>query len=1140
MSADPSISAADPSRSAWVAANAGAGKTHTLANRVTRLLLADAQPAKILCLTFTKAAAAEMQHRLFRQLGEWAMLPDDELTKNIKGIGADLGGPDELKKARRLFAKALETPGGLKILTIHAFCQNLLSRFPLEADVPASFSVLDDQTARELMAEARTHVLERAGSGDGVRAAALAHLLTETSEARLQGVLDAALGTDRRKLDRYLESLGTEPDAMRRTLRRAHGAEEDLSATDIARAFCLGLRAEEKALRAIASWLASGSKTDVERAGELARALEQNLAVESFEDFRDLFLTGKGESRKSLATKKLTDGAPALLAHLQSLEARFLVAEARRRAAYAAGLAEAALTIADAVRRDYARAKRARGALDYDDLIVETLRLLKRSETAAWVLYKLDGGLDHILIDEAQDTSPEQWEIVRKLTEEFFAGAGSERRGATLRTVFAVGDEKQSIFSFQGADPRQFDVNRRFFNERAAAAERPFEDEPLTASRRSTPEVLTFVDTVFASPEARAGLTSDGAEVRHTALRAQAKGRVELWPTLKPSKEPEPDYWRPVDVHSEASPVVHLAVRVAQQIEQWIGKVKLPGHAKAIKAGDIMILLPRREPFGSEIIRQLKERRVPVAGADRIRLTEQIAVMDLIALGRFVLMPDDDYNLAALLRSPLCGISEDELFMLSYERNGTLWNVLRQRHVETVATQEAHEFLSEMFKRADYSPPFEFYSHALTARGTRLKLLQRLGHEAGDAIDEFLSLCFAYEAANTPSLEGFLHWVERGGAEIKRDMERGRDEVRVMTVHGAKGLEADIVVLPDTTSVPEAVSNKGHLLYTENGVLFPVTDSEAPQAVKRAKAEAQARVMEEHRRLLYVALTRAKDRITVCGFEGKNGIKQGSWYALAQPAADKLGIDLVRGDGMIKAFGETADEPAAPAASVPDKTMHRPDWLGQKGPRDAPAPRLIRPFDAAGMEEPSVFSPLAGNNRFRRGLLVHTLLARLADIAPAERNSAARKFLRAQKLDEEETTKLIGETLAVLDNPVFAAAFAPGSRAEVAIVADLPELGAGQRVNGRIDRLAMTPDEVLIVDFKTNRPPPKNEAEVSTLYLTQMALYRAAAVKIFPERRIVCGLVWTDGPTLMRLSNDRLDAELGRIRARLDPGGARS
>lgn len=1134
---DPSVAAADPGRSAWVAAHAGAGKTHTLANRVTRLLLADADPAKILCLTFTKAAAAEMQHRLFRQLGEWSMLGDEELARKIAAIGAELGGPEELKKARRLFAKALEAPGGLKILTIHAFCQNLLARFPLEADVPASFHVLDEQTARELLAQARNRVLERAGEGDAPRAVALAHLLTETGEARLQSVLDAALGTDRRKLDRYLESLGGEPDAMRRSLRLAHGAVPTVSVADIMASFCTGIRPDAQLLRAAVALLIGGSVSDVARADDLKRALERDFAVEAYAHFRDFFLTGKGEPRTRLVTKKISDAQPALFAQINAWAVRFMEFEEKRRAVYAAGLAEAALVVADAVRREYARLKRNRGALDYDDLIDETLKLLKRSDAALWVLYKLDGGIDHILIDEAQDTSPAQWEIVRKLSEEFFAGEGRER---SPRTVFAVGDEKQSIFSFQGADPRQFDVNRRYFSERAQAAGRILADEPLTTSRRSAPEVLTFVDTVFSPPAARAGLTSDGSVLRHSALRDTAKGRVELWQTFKPSNEPEPDYWHPVDIESETSPVVRLAAQLARQIEQWIGKMKLPGHSEAVKAGDIMILLPRREPFGSEIIRQLKERRVPVAGADRIRLTDQIAIMDLIALGRFVLLPEDNYNLAALLRSPLCDISEDELFALSFGRKGTLWSTLRQRQDETAAFASSHAFLSAMFKKADFAPPFEFYSHALIVCGMRQKLLRRLGHEAIDAIDEFLALSFTYESANTPSLEGFLHWVERGGAEIKRDMERGRDEVRVMTVHGAKGLEADIVVLPDTTSIPEPVGKKGHLLFVEDGVVFPIVDHLAPDAVKAAKAAAQARAMEENRRLLYVALTRAKDRLYVCGFEGKKGVRPGSWYELASDAARKIGVDLARGDSVVKVVGDPSDDVAAPDVQARAQALALPDWLGRPAPSDAPVPRLIRPFDAADSDEPAVFSPLERNRRFGRGLLVHALLAHLPQIEPSKRIAKAQRYLQVQKFPPEEITDLIGKILAVLDDPIFAPAFAPQSRSEVAIVADLPELGAAARVNGRIDRLSETDDEVLIVDFKTNRPPPKNEASVPPLYVAQMSLYRAAAAKIFPRKRIVCGLLWTDGPTLMKLSNEFLDRELRRIGTRLDPEGRHS
>jgi len=1121
---DPSLSASDPARSAWVAANAGAGKTHTLANRVTRLLFAGAKPERILCLTYTKAAAAEMQDRLFKQLGEWSMLPDDKLKANIESIGAEAKDAGELRKARRLFAQALETPGGLKIQTLHAFCQNLLSRFPIEAGVPPSFRVLDDRTARDLLNEARSRVLENAGSGDAPRAAAIAHIVTQASEGRLQQLLDAALGADRRRIEAFFARHGDDA-AVTRALRKAHGGGEDDTERSIAEGFIAAL--ENTSLADIINWLGSGLKTDAKRAEALAQARATREPVAAFAMFRRALCKADGGRYEALATKKLADARSDLLGALNSICDAVIAAEERCRAARAAALAEATLVVADAVRRVYASEKTARGVLDYDDLIALSLRLLEKRDASAWVLFKLDGGLDHVLIDEAQDTSPEQWAIVSALTEEFFSREG--KRGEP-RTIFVVGDEKQSIFSFQGADPAQFEINRESFKARIERAEHILEDVTLPTSRRSAPQILEFVDEVFADPGARKGLTSRDIPIAHSALREQAKGRVEFWPTEKPLDTPEPDYWRPVDTLSQQSAVVRLAIKIADRIKQWTdGTTRLPDRDRPIGPGDIMILLPRREPFGPEIIRRLKERGIAVAGADRIRLTEQMAVMDLIALGRFVLLPEDDLNLAALLRSPLGGLSEEDLFTLAHARTASLWSELVRRHEEAPAFASAHDFLASMRARADYAPPHEFYAQALGTRGMRLRLLERLGHEANDAIDEFLSLAFLYEAANTPSLEGFLHWIERGGAEVKRDMERGHNEVRVMTVHGSKGLEADIVILPDTNYVPSAARD-ANLLYTDQGPLYPMAKTTAPAAVLAAKQAAEDRALEEHRRLLYVALTRARDRLYICGFEGKAGVKPQSWYALAERAAKAKGTAIERDGETIHVLGEIDEIPVSGAIARTVQTSV-PDWARNPAPEERFSPRLIRPSEAAGAEEPPVRAP-GNQTRFKRGNLIHALLARLPEIAPEKRREVALKYLRTRG-DAESAEEIAEETLRVLNDPLFAAAFAPGSRAETGLVAELPELGPDARINGRIDRLAVTDDEVLIVDFKTNRPPPKTEDELPQIYRTQMTLYRTGASKIFPGRRIACALVWTEGPSLMALSDALLDAEFGRIAARL-------
>ena len=1118
---DDSMIASDPDISAWVAANAGAGKTYTLANRVARLLLGDAKPQKILCLTFTKAAAAEMQNRLFQQLGGWAMLPDEELRNEIVRIGGD--AHEDLAKARRLFAAALETPGGLKVLTLHAFCQIVLSRFPLEAGVPPAFEVLDDQSARQFVSQARQHVLDRAGSGDRELADAVSLLVTETSEARLSDILDAALGGDRRKLDRFF-ALAADLAAH---VRRTHALAEDETVEGITQSFCDSLRSEIGTLLELPAWLAGGGENDRVNGNLWSEYLDTNFSADGFTILHRMLLTREGEPRKRLATKKLADDRPDLLDFLTRLQQRYCAAAERRRAARAAELVRAALVLVRAMREHYARAKRLRGVLDYDDLIVETRNLLARGRMAQWVLYKLDGGIDHVLIDEAQDTSPEQWEIVKKLTEEFFSGPGRER--SQLRTIFAVGDEKQSIFSFQGADPSQFDINRRHFAEMIAGAEQQLHEVPLITSRRSAPEILTFLDAVFESEEARAGLTFSGAQIIHRAHRAKAIGGIEFWPALKPEEEEEIDYYAPVDVVQKESPVARLAGLVAAKIDGWLKSgAQLPGHDRPIQPRDIMILLPRREPFGGEVIRQLKLRRVPVAGADRVRLTEQIAVVDLIALGRFVSQREDDLNLAALLRSPLCGLSEDALFSLAHDREGSLWDRLAARRADFSA---AHGFLSALLERADYAPPFEFYSHALTALGGKEKLLARLGLESADAIEEFMTLALTFERSHSPSLEGFLDWVQRGSVEIKRDMEHGRDEVRVMTVHGAKGLEADIVILPDTTSLPDPPSRKGHLLYDENRILFPLADDEAPQIVKQAKARAEAETLREHRRLLYVALTRARDRLYVCGFENKKGVKEGSWYELARAAAESLGVAVADGDGTI-AYGSVHDEKGA-AAAAGQKSPTLPDWIGMPAPVEPAAPRLIRPSYAVGAAPPA-FSP-SGAERFRRGLVVHALLARLPEIAPERRRAVALAFAEADGLEHPE--RLVEETLSVLDDPAFAAAFAPGSQAEAGLVAELAR--AGGRCARQWPHRPAGGDRQDRPDPGLQNQPPAARARGRRsrgLPCPDGALPRRSRQDL-SRAQIVCGLVFTDGPRLLQLSDVVLDAQMAGISARLEAAG---
>jgi ATP-dependent helicase/nuclease subunit A len=1114
--------ATDPACSAWVSANAGSGKTHLLTDRVTRLLLAGAKPERILCLTYTKAAASEMASRLFDRLGGWALLPDDALARALAKIGETDVRREQLAKARRLFAQALETPGGLKIQTIHSFCQHVLTRFPVEAGVSPRFSVLDERSAAELMEMARTEVLELAEQGDARLAAAVALLATRAADGRFAEILDLAITHADKLRARIAHHGGIAPLFVH--LRATLGVSAEDSEDAIVTKFCAALAGERAMVERVHAWLVGGGKTDRGLAECVEAFLNATGDAEKHKALSELFLTTTNGPRKRLASKPLQMAEPGLVTFLDGFQQRFVAMEERRKGAAIAALTEALVTVACAVLEIYGRLKCDRAALDYDDLIAKTRALIERAGAAAWVLYKLDGGLDHILVDEAQDTSPEQWEIVAKLADEFFAGEGARQR-ANPRTLFAVGDEKQSIFSFQGADPEAFGYYRSHFKAKARAADLCFIDLRPAVSRRSGVAVLEFVDGVFANADARDGLTTHSDPIRHDPYRADP-ARVEIWPLTKPPADPEPDPWdAAVDAPSKGSAGAILAARIAETVAGWLREgVCVPGTKRAVTPGDIMILVRRRSAFSEEMIHQLRERNIEVAGADRMVLLDQIAILDLVAMGRFALLPEDDLNLAALLKSPLIGLSESELYDLAHQRDGTLWQALVARQADA-RYGAAHIFLARALADADYLAPFEFYARVLSA-GVRKRLIAPLGGEAADAIDEFLALALAHESQHPPSLESFLDWFEAGASDVKRDMERTGGAVRVMTVHGAKGLEADVVILPDTAQIPDHERHAG-LLFTEDCVFFGVSQAHETEAVAAAKADAHRREMREYRRLLYVALTRARDWLVLCGYENKTKLPDSCWYPHLERAVREAGKQERVGDKTIFVLGAPLMK-GAPAAAISAGAQRLPDFLAFAAAPEK-APQILRPFDAAGMDEFSI-SPVAeyGADRFRRGLLVHALLSRLPDVAPDEREAVARRYLAREGVAAEDRIALIEETLAVLRDARFAPLFSPTSRAEVAIAASLPELG-GKRVSGQIDRLAVTDVRVLAADFKTNRPPPDSPEKTPRLYVAQMALYRAALARIYTQRRIECVLIWTDGPKLTALPPDLLDAEIARI-----------
>ncbi|KQP11241.1 double-strand break repair protein AddA [Methylobacterium sp. Leaf99] len=1117
--------AADPHASAWVSANAGAGKTKVLTDRVVRLLLDGAPPACILCLTFTKAAAANMSIRVFRVLGRWVTLDAPTLTQELTALTGAPPSRETLRAARRLFARAVETPGGLKIETLHALCERLLHMFPFEANVPARFEVLDDDHADAAFAAAVDAVYAEAISARADRdlAAAWAIVSAEATGDILRRTIRTALRArgvfaQRGGLERSFAALASALDLK---------AGETVAAVE-ARILAGGLGD----LTDFAARLRTGKSTDEGLADKLLEA-EATEGPGRVEAYRAVFFTKDGSPKadRSLGTKAVPEEARQALADERD---RIAPLDDSLRGVLALERTRALFTLAAEIHRRVEAEKARLGALDFDDLIHKTLDLLARVDSA-WVLYKLDRGIDHVLVDEAQDTNPLQWEILRRITAEFAAGAGARE---VARTRFAVGDPKQSIYSFQGAEPREFETTRREWIKAAAAADLPFEDVHLTLSFRSTRGVLGAVDATFKVPEHYEGLSFEdtGIGTVHTTARATAPGALELWPVAEPQAEADPDAWAaPVDAPEASAPAVVTARRVAQAAATWITTGDETG--RVWRPGDILILVRKRSVAFEEVIRAMKGLGVPVAGQDRLDIAAHIAVNDLVAVGRAGLLPADDLTLAGALKTPLVGLDDDDLVRIAARReeSETLEDALaRHAAAGDPAAIRGRDALRLWIRLAACEGPFAFYAAILGAHGGRRALVSRLGGEAGDAIDVFLATAAqAEQAGEASSLGGFLARYAtvpgRGeaGHTVKRDLESGRDEVRVMTVHGAKGLEAPLVVIIDGS---EPLGRNDPPLFTLAGGLPPVWSSAKTydsEPIGAARAGLQARAREEHHRLLYVAMTRAADRLVVAPYRGHETGGETAWCEMIRRGVEE---DIGPGTAMERPYGPVtlwheggAAAAPASAAAAPAQADAVPPWLETPAPDETEPAPPVSPSGALGAAD-SQRTPgrrQGDAQARRRGVLIHSLIEHLPRLDPALRRKAATRFVRARAptLEDAARKAIVAATMRLLDEPDLAPLFARDARAEVTLSGRVVVEGTERPVFGRVDRLAVGPETVVVADFKTGRPPAE-DAPLSDADAGQIALYAALLAQIFPGRRIVPMLVWTSGPTLRRLTED--------------------
>ena len=1096
--------AADPDRSTWLSANAGSGKTRVLTDRVARLLLRGVEPQNILCLTYTKAAASEMQNRLFSTLGSWAMVSDDTLKTLLSKLGEVHDG--DLAKARRLFAGAIEAPGGLKIQTIHSFCSSVLRQFPLEAGITPQFRELDETGQRALIES----VLD-----DLADAPEIANVARFYSEQDL-----VSLGMDvAGKRDAFSQALS------KRQVMDTFGVSPAQTMQHV-----LGIAFKEGDLDFLKSLVPALTYSSVAKVRECARtiaAAPKSPNRQTLIGLEDALLFGKTAKvpfgpKIDLFPNKPIKENPEFAANMPRLNAimqQVSYARQERIKIEAARKTADVHAFASIFLPAYAQAKSAAGVLDFDELIQKT-KILLGDESLAWVLYRLDSNIDHILIDEAQDTSPIQWDVITSISDEITAGQGS--RQDRSRTLFVVGDKKQSIYSFQGADADGFDRMSVRFEEKLRAGV-GLQQSQLVHSFRSSPAVLRAVDHVFADSD----LKGVGREIEHIAFHHDKPGRVDLWDLVpREDDKEEPDWYDPGDRLETKEPAVILAGNLAREIRRMIESETITGENgenRRIEPRDILILVQRRSEIFHQIISACKAFDLPMAGADRLKLGGVLAVKDLLALLNFLALPDDSLSLAAVLKSPLFGWSEKELYGLAQGRKqSVLWAELRNRSDEFPATMA---ILNDLRNVVDHMRPYELLERILSRHAGRSKLVGRLGGEAEDGIDELLNRALTYETESVPSLTGFLVETQDAQIEVKRQADTTGNLIRVMTVHGAKGLESPIVILPDTT--PGNRQTKGETLIGPGGMpIWPVSKEESTDLIERTKEKKSEADNQERNRLLYVAMTRAESWLIVCGKEpAANASKiNKNWHEIVRDGLERAGAEHVQTDaGTVFRLADGIWPDAEPARSLekgtPSSQNEDPLFaLPVKTPTSAP--RAIAPSELGG-DKVMGGGALDEAAAKRKGQNVHLLLEHVPGCSDPV--AMASKLL-VKTAEADEIPILLEEALNCINaHPTL---FAETTLAEVDIAGFAPSLAS--EIAGTIDRLVIAPDRVLIVDFKTNAIVPSRAQDTPEGLLRQMGAYLEAAEQIWKDRAIDVAILWTARADLMVLPHGIVRGALQR------------
>ncbi|CAK6508316.1 MAG: exodeoxyribonuclease V subunit beta [Rickettsia endosymbiont of Ixodes ricinus] len=836
--------ASDPNYSVWVSASAGTGKTKILTDRFLRLLITGVEPSNILCLTFTNAAAVEMQARINSRLKYLSLCNAEKLEKELFLMSGDKPSPQETENAKTLYNKILNSNEPLNIYTIHAFCQKILKIFPLEAGITPEFKILEETKLQDIFLNIRNELYLSDEHNDLIKV-----LLNRFHEITLQDIFTEII-EQKIKFKKLFthKTISKEISNKRLALGQLNNIYDEIE--NLFAEYDLEIKAQE------------------------------------------IFFTKDGKKRKSLLSKELTRKYPKLLLELEKITSEIYRLDELRRIEELEYHTNLLTKLAHIILKKYDSYKEENNLLDYDDLIYYTEKLLNNKTMHKWLLHKLESEINHILVDEAQDTSPPQWNIITTLITEFNAADKQQNvipwlvhsiqekikkdwipRFDRGMTIFIVGDDKQSIFSFQGADLHNFSLVNEQLKANLTSTNKKFKNITLEYSYRSCAEILQFTHNVLKNIKSDYPSLFLSNNPLISSLRTH-QGIITVWPLVISEKQEELFWALPEDYENSKSAADLLIKKIVNFIKEQIeSKEILPSTASRIYEKDFMILVRKRDEFSNNLIKELSRAKLKVEISDRINLKENLTIMDLISVAKFVLLPDDDLNLAGLLKSPIIGMNEQQLYELLVNKNdNSLWDNLS-------AYEEIYTKLNSLIEIYKISTVENFFDLVVNNLNLREIFYAYNGDDSDDMINELLTLSKNYVNDIDNSLQGFIAWFENNDIYIKRDMKHS-DKIRVMTIHGSKGLETPIVILCDSTTLPIS-SNK--FIWDDKGeMFFSANIVDTPTFLQKLKDAEKLKDLQEYIRLLYVAMTRAKDQLIICGFSNKAAIPENCWYEITK------------------------------------------------------------------------------------------------------------------------------------------------------------------------------------------------------------------------------------------------------------------